>query len=232
MYVPAVTPRIYSDTYLNTELEKIRREIEALRKITGITGAQDFVYDDYVTSGLAVVGGASAPTLTTFIGNMKLYAFPGTGVVTKDVLSTTHILHGIKPGSDITLHVHWSHTEGSATASGATVVWQAEWTLARGYEAGTYGDPASPSVSCGTLSVTSTCASSQYVHHITNDDKMTVASNVELEPDSVFILRLFRDPTHASDTFAGNAFLIQMDFHYQRDRLGTIERNRVFGSWR
>jgi len=230
MYLPSQTPKVYSDTYLNTELQKIRQELDQLRKYTGDNIGQGYVFDDYVTSGLAVVGGASAPSLATFIGNIKLYEFPGTGPTTKDVLTTTHILHGIKPGSDITLHVHFS-TNQTATAN-STIVWNAEWSIARGYGAGTYGNPSSPSVSCGTMSATCTVSTSPYVHHISGDDKMKVASNVELEPDSVFLIRLYRDPTHTADTADINCYLIQMDWHYERDRIGTTERNRVFGSWR
>jgi len=232
-YIPQQAPRVYSDTYLYTELEKIRQEITDLRNFIGVgSSTQDYVYDDYVTSGLAVAGGASPPSLATFRGNIKLYEFPGTGPTTKDVYATTHILHGIKPGTPITMHVHWSTAE-TATA-GTAVVWQAEYTIARGYGTGIYGDPltAVASDAYGTLSVTSTAAAAPFTHVITNDDAMTIPAQTELEPDSVILLRLYRDPTHTADTMEKGAFLIQLDFHYQRDRIGTIERNRVFGSWR
>lgn len=233
MYFPIPTPEEYDSAYLHNELESIYEELLALRRFTGSVGTsnnQSYVWDDYITSGLAVAGGVSPPALTTFIGNIKLYAFTGTGPTAKDVYATTHILHGIRPGSDINLHVHYS-TNTTATAS-SKVIWNVEWTLARGYGLGTFGDPAVPSTSCGTMSVTSTVSVAPFVHHITSDAAMTIPTNAEMTPDSVFLLRLYRDPTHVADTFDGNAFLIQVDFHYQRDRVGTTERNAPFGSWR
>lgn len=232
-YVPLQTPAQYSNTYLFNELQKIRRELDFIRARVGTTGDQDYVYDDYVTSGLAVVGGASAPTLTTFRGGIKLYAFPGTGATTKDVLATTHILHGIKPNTDISLHIHWSTTT-TATA-GSKVVWQAEYTIARGYGAGVYGDPltASASTAYGTMSLTATAAVAPFTHMISGDGgDFVLPAQTELEVDSVILLRLYRDPTHPADDCSQDAFLIQMDWHYKKDRLGTEEMNRPFGSWR
>lgn len=232
-YVPAQTPASYSNTYLYNELQKIKQELAFLRDRVGSTGDQDYVWDDYVTSGLAVVGGASAPTLTVFRGGLRLYAFPGTGAVTKDVVSTTHILHGIKPGTDISLHIHWS-TNQTATA-GHTVVWQAEYSIARGYGAGVYGDPltASASTAYGTMSCTATVAVSPFTHMISGDSgDFVIPAQTELEVDSVILMRLYRDPTHPADNAAVDAFLIQMDWHYQKDRLGTVEKNRPFASWR
>lgn len=233
-YRAGLAPKNYSDAYIFQELQKLQQELDYLRGLAGNLGTeQGYVWDDYVTSGLAVAGGNAPPSLAAFRGNIKLYSFPGTGVQTKDVFATTHILHGIRPNSDMSLHVHWA-TSTTATA-GSTVVWQAEYTIARGYGAGVYGDPltAVASTAYGVMTCTSTAAVSPFTHIIGGDSgDFVLPAQTELEVDSVILLRLYRDPTHVADTCSQDAFLIQLDWHYQRDRLGTVEKNRPFGSWR
>lgn len=207
--------------YLHEELQRISAAFE-----TVLSDSHSVVFDDYVQSGLAVTLGASAPTLTAFRNNVSLYAFAGSGPA-EQVFFTVHILHGIKRGTPITLHVHFSHSTASP-ASGA-VKWNVDWTLARGYQAGTFNT--GTTTSSGTMSVVTTVNTEPYVHHITDDDSMTIPAQTELEPDSVLLCRLYRDAGDAQDTFAGNAFLINIDSHYQKDKVGTVERNRPFDSF-
>lgn len=177
------------------------------------------VYGDYLVGGFALGTGASAPTTTNFRDGLYLPAFAGTGATTEQAFFTMHILHDIKPGTDLTFHIHWTHNVASPTGN---VKWQIEYSIANGYLNESY--PAST-----TLSTTQT-AGAQYGHHITTDDDMTISST-ELEPDAVIIGRVFRDPTDVADTFANPAFLIQVDAHYTLDRLGTAERNRPFNGY-
>lgn len=187
--------------------------------LTAPTKLTSTVYDDYTVSGLAIGLGASAPTLTAFRGSLYLPVFPGIGATVTQAFFTLHLLHGLKQGTDITFHVHWTHIIASPTGN---VKWQIDYSVARGYGVGTY-----PAAS--TLSVTQ-AAGAQYTHHITNDDDMTITTSVELEPDSVIIGRLYRDPADAGDTFANDAYLIQVDVHYQKSHIGTTERNRPWTS--
>lgn len=207
--------------YLYEELQRVSAAFE-----TVLSDSHSIVYDDYVQSGLAVTLGSSAPTLTTFRNNVSLYAFAGSGP-TEQVFFTVHILHGIAKGTPITLHVHYSHT--TASPASGDVKWNIDWTLARGYQAGTFNT--GTTTSSGTMSVVQTVNTEPYVHHITSDDAMTIAGQTELEPDSLILCRLYRNSGDAEDTFTGNAFLINIDCHYQRDKVGTVERNRPFRSF-
>lgn len=178
---------------------------------------RNVVYDDYIISGLAIALGANAPDLATFRGTINLFGFAGAGVTVEQGFFTLHILHGIKPGTIPTFHVHWAHNQVSPSGD---VKWQIDYTIARGYGAGTFAAPT-------TLSTTRP-ALAQYVHDISDDDDMPLASITELEPDSIILGRIYRDPADVADTFENDAFLIQVDMHYQRDKLGTPERNRPF----
>lgn len=177
------------------------------------------VFDDYIVSGLGVRLGANAPTLRVFRDGLELPAFTGVGVLTKEAFFTIHLQHGLRSGSSPTFHVHWAHIIGAPVGD---VKWNIEYTVARGYEAGAF--PAST-----TLSTVQTAAA-QFVHHITNDDDMVVVNSVEIEPDAVLICRVFRDPGDVEDTFANDAYLVQVDMHYERTFLGTLERNRPWTS--
>lgn len=177
------------------------------------------VYDDFTTSGVAIGTGANAPDSVIVGGWMALLGFDGAGSTEEQGFFTVHLLHGLAAGSDMTFHVHW--LQDAATPSG-NVKWQIEYAVARGYGVGTYPAPT-------TLS-TVQAATGQYVHMITDDDDMTIANSVEIEPDSVILGRIFRDPADPEDTSTDDAFLLQVDIHYQRSHIGTTERNRPWTS--
>lgn len=176
------------------------------------------VWDDYLVPGVSLGLGASAPTLTTFRGNIDLYAFSGTGP-SEEGFFTLHILHGFRKGSTCHFHVHWAHIIGAPSGD---VKWNVDYSVARGYEAGVFPAPT-------TLSTTQT-AGVQYAHHITNDDDMSITWTEEVEPDSLFLGRVWRDSSDVADTFANDAYLFQVDMHYQRSSIGTLERNRTWTS--
>ena len=177
------------------------------------------VFDDYLVPGLTLAKGSSAPDLEEFRNGMYMNAFNGTGVTVEQAFFTIHILHGMKPGTTPTFHIHWAHNQVSPSGN---VKWLIDCTVTKGYGAGTYAAPE-------TLTTIQT-APAQYVHEITDDDDMPLSSS-EIEPDSVIIGRIYRDPADASDTFEADAFLVHIDLHYQRDRIGTPERNRPFAGF-
>lgn len=174
-------------------------------------------FDDYLVPGLFLAKGATPPDLETFRDGLKLLTFAGTGATVEEAFFTVHILHGMKPGSSPTFHIHWAHNQAAPSGN---VKWQLEYTIAKGYGAGTYGS----SVTMSTVQA----APAQYVHAITDDDDMVINPITEIEPDTVLICRIFRDPADAADTFEADAMLIHVDMHYERSTIGTPERNRPF----
>lgn len=201
--------------YLNRLRDAICEDVTRL----GRGELDQILFDDYIVSGSQVGLGANAPTLTVFRDGLELPAFTGVGPLTKEAFFTIHLQHGLRPGSSPTFHVHWAHI---IAAPAGDVKWNIEYTVARGYLAGVF--PASI-----TLDTVQT-AGPQFAHHITNDDDMTVPNSVEIEPDSVLICRIFRDPTDLEDTFNNDAYLVQVDMHYERTFIGTLERNRPWTS--
>jgi hypothetical protein len=191
--------------------EKINQLVEIHNRV---------VFDDYIISGLSIGKGANAPDLAEFRGGLFLNAFAGTGVTVEQGFFTLHILHGIKAGTTPTFHVHWAHNQASPSGD---VKWQLDYSMAKGYGVSTFPAP--------TSLFTTRPALAQYVHDISDDDDMPLASITELEPDTVILGRIYRDPADAADTFENDAFLIQIDMHYERDKPGTAERNRPFAGF-
>ncbi len=176
-------------------------------------------FNDYLVPGFSLGLGASAPSLKTFRGTLKALAFAGTGGTTVEAFFVIHILHDIKQGTDMTFHAHWGHI--IAVPSG-NVKWQVDYSLARAYNKDVF--PAVTSLS------TVQEAGAQYDHHLTEDDDMTISAQDSIEPDSIVLGRVYRDPTDGEDTFEDDAFLLHIDLHYQGGSMGTTERNRPWES--
>jgi len=185
--------------------------------LAGMQGGSEILYNDYLVAGTAVAtSGSAVPDFDELRNGLYLYAFAGTGPTVEQAFFTIHILHNISDGSSPTFHVHWTHN--NATPSG-DVKWQIDYSIARGYGVDAFPAP---------TTVTSTqTAGAQYIHHITSDDDMTMTF-ANIEPDCVLIGRIYRDPADGSDTFADDAFLIQVDMHFEMGQVSTIDRNRPF----
>jgi len=172
------------------------------------------IYGDYLTSGLSLRLGASAPDLAEFRDGLFLLGFDG-AATSEQAFFSVHILHDIAPDTNPTFHVHWTHNVASPSGN---VKWFIDYAVAKGYGAGSFPAP--------TTLNTVQAAGAQYEHHITNDDDMVVTE--DLEPDTLLICRVYRTPGDAEDTFANDAFLVNIDCHYQIGQIGTEERNRPF----
>lgn len=176
------------------------------------------VYSDYLTGGNAVGKGGNAPDFAELRDGLFLNAFAGDGPTTEQAFFTVHMLHDIHPTEYPTFHIHWTHN--IAIPSG-NVKWQIDYSYAKGYENGIFVAPT-------TLS-TVNAAGAQYAHHITADDDMQMTA--EMEPDSMIIARIYRDPTDAEDTFGFDAFLVGVDMHYMRVAHGSEDRNSPFDNY-
>lgn len=179
------------------------------------------VFSDYLIPGLTLDSSspATSPDLEIFRDGIHQLAFSGTGG-TEQGFFTLHLLHDLKADTEITFHIHWAHNVASPSGS---VKWNIEYSIARGYAVGTFG-------ASTTLSTTQE-APAQYVHQITDDDDMVIAgTNPELVPDAVIMGRVYRDPGDGADTFSDDAFLLFLDVHYTKSRVGTTERNAPFTS--
>jgi len=65
-------------------------------------------------------------------------------------------------------------------------------------------------------------------HYVAEVAIVDAISSLNVEPDSVIHVRVFRDAGNAADTYAGTVWAWQADLHYQFARLGTLNRSPNF----
>ena len=163
---------------------------------------------------------SNKPTFSVYREGIKQYQF----LVNDQVYSTFHIPHDYALGTNIFIHVHWSHTNANALTGTAT--WGLECSQAKGHGGGSF--PASKTVSIVAAPGT------QYNHMISevqlSNDGGTAGllNTANLEPDGVILVRTFLSANSLSP--ATNPFLHYVDIHYQSTSLGTKQKAPNFYS--
>lgn len=161
------------------------------------------------------VGDNAAPGLEVFRGGIKLYAFP-TNKVTQSV-AVWHIDHDYAPGTALYPHIHWS----VATSNLGTVRWGFEYTIAKGHQQQVFSAPT-------TVYVEQASVGTPYMHYVAEFSDAQAIPGTLIEPDTLVIARVFRDPTHPNDTLETPVFGLCLDMHYQADRMTTMNKSPNF----
>lgn len=169
------------------------------------TGDNNFGWRD-ITSDIQVKGiGANNPTWATLKNGISAYTFSATTM--QEAWINFHINHDYAVGTPIYLHAHWVNP-GTNTD---TVRWGFEYTIAKGHQQELFPETT-------TVYVEQACTG-QYYHMIAEIG--TGISSASLEPDSLILVRVFRDAAHANDTCTNAVALIMSDVHYQASKWAT-----------
>ena len=158
---------------------------------------------------------ANDPTWAVFRNGVYAYSFAQNQV--QELWLVFHVNHGYTPGTKLYPHVHWA-TAGTNTG---VVRWGIEYTIAKGYSQQAF--PAS-----STIYLEEAASATPYMHQITETTEPNAIPATNVEPDSIILIRVFRDGTHANDTCTDDAFGLQMDIHFQRNGVSTMNRNYPF----
>lgn len=173
---------------------------------------------DVTPAIVAERNGTSAPVHSTFRDGIKLYEFPHSDV--KETWSTFHIDHDYALNTAVFIHVHFAIGD---SALAGNVRWGFEYSIAKGHSQG------SESIFSTTSIVYANCAvdaSSNYEHHIA---EISIGiESAKLEPDSIIVLRAFRDAASELDTFEASVWELAIDLHYQYERYGTKNKSPNF----
>lgn len=178
------------------------------------------VWDDMrVTSGSFDRPGVSDPAMVSYDVN-------GGGVVTYlwefkkgDVASfTVQLPHKYKTGTDIYAHVHWTPGGRGSTEGTATVGWKIQYSWAN--IEGAFGTMA-------TLDLSDACQSTNHQHLMT---PAVVISGTNKDISSMLLCNVLRTDTGTDDTWASTTtgqlpMLLEIDFHYQIDTIGSRQQS-------
>jgi len=148
-------------------------------------------------------------------------AWNGTGIFTWQfpannlkelVLPALHMNHDYKMGSAIFPHIHWM----PETTNTGVVRWGLEISTAKGHGQEAFSTPV-------TIYIEQAASGTVHTHQVAEipDPGLQIEG---LEPDSLIMVRAFRDAAHANDTFTGAAHGLGMDIHYEADRAASINR--------
>lgn len=207
------SPGQVGDAKVQEELTQISNALQVLadgKMYPGTTNQTKAQYwDDLVASfNAGIVAGANVPTWSVMINGIYAYLFSATAM-NEIWLSPIHIDHRYKPGTKIYPHIHWT-TGGTNTG---VVRWGVEYSVAKGHN-----QQAFPATT--TIYLEQAASGTAYKHMIVEaSDGQAFLANVE--PDSLVLMRVFRDGGHANDTCTDQAFGLMCDVHYQVDHWAT-----------
>lgn len=187
-------------------------------EIDAVTGTVRLVgdattYDDFRVEASVVKPGATAPNWKAFgpSGNLQALMFEASHH--DEAYFEMQLPHNWKIGSNIYPHVHW--TPVNATAG--NVVWELEYSWANVGSA--FGAP-------GNMATDATAAGgTAWVHKLTDfkESGNNYISGAGKTLSSMLVCRLHRNSNAGSDTLNQDVALLEVDFHYQIDSLGSDE---------
>jgi len=132
--------------------------------------------------------------------------------ITQELFFNRQVLHGYKLGTNFVLHVHWVPKTAGATES--AVRWGAEFNLAD--INGIYGNTTIIYGSSPAGGDTTLIVDKHYMTDLTTIDGSGISG-----VSAMFNCRVFRDASHVDDTYDGYAGLKEIDFHYEKDTVGS-----------
>lgn len=178
-----------------------------LRVLESFERSSPNVYDDLLPNAVTVGGGASAPSFTTYNGNLRAYEFLGTGVTTKDLQIQWQLPHAWNEGSTVSPHIHL-YVPNDASGGVIKFYFEYSWTNVNDVEA-------AASTISGTYTVTAAAGNRHRILEIA-----TIAGTGKTL-SSIISARLYRNPADAADTFAASVWLKAADIHYLKDSHGS-----------
>lgn len=148
-------------------------------------------------------GGANDPGFDVFLDTTRVYAF--SKAADEELFFSVQLPHTWKEGTDIGPHVHWAPKD---TDTG-DVVWALEYTWAN--RDATF--PATTTISTPADAGDGTAYKHQHVY-------FSDISGAGKEISSMLVCRIYRDVSE--DDYDNDAFLLEVDFHYQIDTTGSL----------
>jgi len=190
---------------------------------TDSLGTPSYPWHDIIGNIHVEAGGAQTPEFVPYQGGIKALQF----ALSDEGFLDFHIPHDYVVGTEVYIHVHWSHT--STLVTGGTVTWGFEMSYAKGHNQGAFLVP----VSVGLIA---SASSTQYQHMIPEvlitsiGGGATSISVGDIEPDGIVMVRVYLDSNDitVSGGLAPEPFVHFVDLHYQSTGIGTKQKSPDF----
>lgn len=138
-----------------------------------------------------------------------------------------HLPHDYKLGTDMFIHVHWSHNSDKVT--GGSVTWAFEATYAKGYDTDSFDTPIVVPVTQTTSNVSHQHMVAETALSISGGSTNNLDTDT-LEVDGLILTRFFLDSNDliTSDGSEVKPFFHFVDIHYQSTGIPTKNKNPNF----
>jgi hypothetical protein len=166
-------------------------------------------WDDIrVPANMAKRIGNADPDWEVFLNGVYGLAFSAS--VDQEIFFTVQIPHSWKLGTNLHPHIHWAPSD---TDTGS-VTWKMEYTIAN--INGTFGATA-------TLDVTDAGDGTAHKHQYADLGDIDMSSyTADTDVSITLLCRLYRDIDDGDD-YTSDAFLLEIDFHFEIDTNGSTE---------
>ena len=154
---------------------------------------------------IKIHGASNIPSWEIFRGTTISMAFSGTTI--EQAFVTSMLPHTYIGNSNVYPHFHF--TPSTNNSGNLSSVWCIEYTWANEAN-GTFPSTVTKCIDVRIHSISHT-------HQITN---VINISGINKSESSILNIRIFRDPTNASDNYTSDLYLIGFGIHYQINRLG------------
>jgi len=172
-------------------------------------------WEDIRVAAQSVKAGGSAPGFGSFLGSggLKTYLFDNGS--DEEVHFSLQIPHGVKYGTKLRPHVHWSPT---TTGSGG-VCWALEYSWAN-----IKTDVSSDYIFSTPATITGVGNTSEvaYEHIITELGEI----EIDFTASAMLVCRLYRDVSDSGDDYGADAAFHEFDVHALFDSVGSREEYR------
>lgn len=163
--------------------------------------------------------GGNNPTYGTVFGNFQGYIFASS--TTNQFWVDYTIKHGVTLNSKVYPFIHFM----PLTNNSGVVRWAFEYTIAKGY-----GQQAFSTTSVTIYVDHVIPANSRYVHMTAEVPDASAILSANIEPNSTIKMRVYRNGSHANDTYNFDVHAWEAGLHYQVARFGTKNRLPPFFS--
>lgn len=196
-----------SDSYATAGLATFEQDVRGDHVAVDAYGDDILAWDDlrFPVQGINPAGSSAPPSVddTTRPGTL-LFASGATNIIA----GVAQLPHAWARGTNIHPHIHWAKT----TSASGGVVWQLRYAVAN--VSGTFGAYSDWEDCTYPVSDSDTA------------DKHALAAWSEIDmsahkESAIILWQIQRKHDHASDDYAANARLLEVDFHYQRNKSGT-----------